>query len=112
MSPGRRSKDVRISIDYKEIKEFLTNLAEDVEGFRTKLQEDPRATLLDYRIDVSAETLPAEITLPDPQATRDYLKEIEEQYEGYPEEAAYVLGYGILAHVLIPAPSPPPSPSA
>ena len=107
MSPRRRSKDVRISIEYEEIKDFLRRLADDPE-FRARLKEDPRATLLDYRIDVSAESLPAEITLPDEGETREFLQKIQEQYEDQPEAAAYVLGYAVLIHVLMPPPTPPP----
>jgi hypothetical protein len=107
MSTDRPSRDVSFRINYDEIKRFLQRLADEPE-FRARLEEDPRATLAEYNIEISPEALPEVITLPDPQSTRDLLGRIEEQYDPQPEAAAYVLGYKVLIHVLSPPPTPPP----
>jgi hypothetical protein len=51
----------------------LINLLADDEDFRARFQENPRTVLFEYRIDVSAETLPEQVTLPDPDAIRELL---------------------------------------
>jgi hypothetical protein len=114
MSTEPPAKKVTYSIDYDQIKRFLSRLAEDPK-FRAQLGaggDDTRAALAEYNIEISPEALPDEISLPDEQATRDLLAKIEEKYDPQPEAAAYVLGFKVLIHVLSPPPTPPPPPQS
>jgi hypothetical protein len=106
MTPRRRSKLIRISITGEEIQDFLDKLATD-ESFRERLRDRPREVLLDYRIDVSPETIEGPIDLPTEEELRQFADSIRNKlYQGDPDE---VLGYTVLAFVLggLPRPWPP-----
>lgn len=96
MAGEYRSGEIRISLSYARAVEFLDKLQSD-DNFREELRDHPRATLLDYGIDVSPETLPEPpLRLPSADqvaAFRDSVRDYESMFES---AADHPLGYAIL----------------
>lgn len=67
-----RPYEIKADISRDKAIELINKLAED-EDFRARFEESPRTLLFEYRIDVSPETLPERITLPEPDAIRELL---------------------------------------
>ena len=75
-SEERLSSSVRLSIKRSEAREFLELLADEGDSgqeLRSRLKDDPRRVLLEYRIDVSDAVLPDPIKLPLPDQVRQFI---------------------------------------
>jgi putative modified peptide len=101
-------REIRMAISATKAKELLQRLADD-DAFRARFKQEPRSILLDYRIDVSPETLPEEIELPAPDDIRALVKQAEEIIERT-REAAEPFGYIVMfvvhgAMPVVPAPA-------
>ena len=94
----RRSRDVRISLTEEEARTFLDRLATDA-GFRDSVEQNPRATLLEYRIDLGAESVPETVTLPSPEQITQFVEAVQAGNYLGPRPSA-VLGWAILHIVL------------
>jgi hypothetical protein len=92
---NRPRKHVRSNITDAEALEFLENLATEGHELRDRLQANPRDVLLEYRIDVSAESVPSTITLPRADDVRAFINETMSGERRYS-----VLSYAILYFVL------------
>jgi putative modified peptide len=93
---GRRPRQkAHLSIHDDEAREVLERLATDDE-FRAQVESNPRAVLLEHRIDVSEESIPATITLPPKEEIESF---IQTHLPG-PGEAYGYLGFAILYWVL------------
>lgn len=96
MAGERRSGEIKISISYTRAVEFLDKLQND-DAFREELRDHPRATLLDYEIDVSPEALPEPpLTLPSSDQVRAFRESVLEYEQMFATKEDHPLGYAIL----------------
>jgi putative modified peptide len=65
-----RTYEIKTSITRDRAQELIERLASDDE-FRQRFEEKPRTILLEYHVDVSHQTLPEKVTLPDKDAIRE-----------------------------------------
>jgi hypothetical protein len=71
----RAAGEIRLNITPRKSHEFVTRLARD-EKFRTALEERPAEILREYDIEISPESVPSEIRLPQPEDVEDVLSEM------------------------------------
>jgi putative modified peptide len=67
-----RPYEIKASISREKARELIELLATD-DDFRARFQENPRSILFEYRIDVSHQTLPETVTLPEKKAIQQLL---------------------------------------
>jgi putative modified peptide len=92
---GRRPRQkAHLSITDREARELLERLATNDE-FRAQVESNPRDVLLEYRIDLSEESIPATVTLPPKEEIATFLESSLPGNEAY----AY-LGFAILYWIL------------
>jgi hypothetical protein len=91
---NRPHRQARSSINDKEAEQFLRDLATDSE-LRDRFEQNPRGVLLEYRIDVPAESLPETIRLP----SEDEIEQFLQQHLSLGTSHG-VLGFAILYWVL------------
>jgi putative modified peptide len=65
-----RTYEIKTSISRDRAQELIELLATDDE-FRKRFEAKPRTILLEYHIDVSHQTLPERVSLPDKEAIRE-----------------------------------------
>jgi hypothetical protein len=68
--------EVRVNLTRQEAHDLILRLAEDSE-LRTQFEVDTQTMLAQHGIEVSPGTLPEQVTLPDPNAIRDFLEMAE-----------------------------------
>jgi putative modified peptide len=95
--PGDRRprQKAQLSIKDDEARDILERLANDDE-FRAQVESNPREVLLEHRIDLSEESIPATVTLPPKEEIATF---IENHLRGKGEAYGY-LGFAILYWVL------------
>jgi len=107
----RRNIEIRMNITGDEARELLRRLAEDDE-FRGKVEQDPKAALLHYGIDLSDDAGAAFRQLPPKEEIQRFLKQVGGRDE-YGEGEHPSLGFGWLilslgfAMPLVPADEEP-----
>ena len=99
-NPSRRSQKARISLTEDEALDFLNRLADERDSLRESVERNPRAALLEYRIDVSAESVPETVTLPSADQVRRFVDAYHESNYMGPQPFGPVLGWAILHIVL------------
>jgi hypothetical protein len=82
--------EIRASISREKARELLALLARD-DDFRARVEETPRTVLFEYRIDVSHDTLPEQVSLPEKEAIEELLARADAMV---PESAS---PFGLLA---------------
>jgi hypothetical protein len=92
--------EVRVNITRQQAHDLILRLAEDGE-LRAQFEVDTQTMLAQYGIEVSPGTLPEQVTLPDPNAIRDFLEMAETRI--LPETASPL---GLLALFIIIAAGP------
>jgi putative modified peptide len=90
--PERRNIEIRMNITDEEARELLRRLAEDDE-FRGRVEQDAKAALLDYGIDLSDDAGAALRQLPPKDEILRFLKQIGER-DVYGEGEHPSLGFG------------------
>ena len=69
---------ISANLSREDARNLIMRLADD-EGFRDEFERNTQQVLHDYGIEVTPQSLPEEVRLPDPDAIRDFLSLIEER---------------------------------
>jgi len=69
---------ISANITRQEARDFILRLADD-EAFREEFQGNAQQILHEYGIEVTPQSLPEEVRLPDPDAIREFLSVVEER---------------------------------
>jgi hypothetical protein len=64
--------EIKATITRQDARDLIVRLADDP-AFREEFEADARTILSEYGIEVGPETLPEEVTLPDPDAIHEFL---------------------------------------
>ena len=76
---------ISANLSREDARDLILRLAED-EEFRDEFQRNTQQVLHDHGIEVTPQSLPEEVVLPDPEAIRDFLTFVEERL--VPESAS------------------------
>ena len=76
---------ISANLSREDARDLIMRLADD-EEFRTEFERNTQQVLHDFGIEVTPQSLPEEVTLPDPDAIRDFLSLVEERL--VPESAS------------------------
>lgn len=68
---------LRIDTGRDQAVEFVSRLAND-DGFRERLQNDPKAVLWDYGVEVPPELIPEEVELPSKESVQSFMADASE----------------------------------
>lgn len=68
--------ELRVNITRERARDVIARLIEDPE-FRERLETDTRAVLAEHGIQVTAESLPERVRLPEPDAIQEFLTLLE-----------------------------------
>jgi hypothetical protein len=91
---------ISANLSREDARELIVRLAED-EAFRDEFQANTQQVLHDHGIEVTPQSLPEEVVLPDPDAIRDFLSMVEERL--VPESASpFAMLVLILAFAAMP----------
>jgi hypothetical protein len=91
-----RPYEIRMYISRERALGLIRQLRDD-DDFRAYFQAHARTVLFEHGIDVTPETLPEEVTLPDREAIRDFLQLLETRIAPEPAEP---LGAAVIVLVL------------
>jgi hypothetical protein len=91
---------ISANLSREDARDLILRLAED-EGFRDEFQSNTQQVLHDHGIEVTPQSLPEEVVLPDPEAIREFLSLVEERI--VPESASpFAMLVLILAFAAMP----------
>jgi len=91
---------ISANISREDARDLIKRLADD-ERFRDEFQRDAQRILHEHGIEVTPQSLPEEVSLPDPDAIREFLSMVEERI--VPETASpFALLVLILAFAAMP----------
>jgi hypothetical protein len=93
-SQDRSWVEVRIGITPDEALEFLYALAAD-EDLRERLEQDPRAVLLEHNIDISPDEAPTQLRLPAPEIIQYHAESLRTR-EPFGDDANLPHGFAVL----------------
>jgi hypothetical protein len=90
---------IRMHISRERARQLIARLAEDHE-FREYFEAHARTVLFEYGIDVTPETLPEQVRLPEPEAIQQFLELLETRIAPEPAQpfgaAVIVLALGAM----------------
>jgi hypothetical protein len=94
--------EIKANITRQDARQLIVRLA-DEPAFRDEFERNTREVLAEHGIEVGPETLPEEVTLPDPDAIREFLDLVEAKIA--PEaEAASPFAFALLILVFAAMP--------